>query len=131
MDWFILGFRRWADFGGRSSRLEYIAFIYPIYVAVFAAFQALVMVYPDRMSRPDWALFGFFGAFLAISVPVWAITVRRMHDINLPGGILVFGAFIPGLNFLFLILLSLIPGTNGENNYGDEAGVPSDYLGKL
>ncbi|MCW3846184.1 DUF805 domain-containing protein [Sphingomonas sp. LB-2] len=129
MNWSILGFRRWSDFGGRSGRREYISFIYPIYGLIVAAYVALNRFFGNP--PPDWAIIAFFVGMLALAVPIWAITVRRMHDINLPGGILVLGAFIPGLNFLFLILLSLIPGTRGENNYGDEAGVPSDYFGKI
>lgn len=43
--------------------------------------------------------------------------IRRLHDLNLTGWLLLLG-FIPYLNILFELFLLLMPGKETENRYG-------------
>ena len=78
---------------------------------------------------------GFFLGFLTIdpksslvTVPVgiWSfvagvgkimINIRRLHDLNKSGWWLLL-AFVPIVNFIFMLYVWLMPGTNGWNRYG-------------
>lgn len=78
---------------------------------------------------------GFFLGFLTIdpksflvTVPVgiWSfvagvgtimINIRRLHDLN-KGGWWLLLAFVPVVNFIFMLYVWLMPGTVGWNDYG-------------
>lgn len=124
MDWLKLGFRRWSDFSGRSKRPEYLALM--LFYIIAATLTGVSVGYINPLlvliAIPIW---------LALTVLLWGVAIRRLHDINLPGILLLIGVFIPGFNALLLLLLAFIPGTAGENNYGDDAGEPADYLGMM
>ncbi len=127
MNWLKMAFHRWNDFGGRSDRREFSA-----YLLFFVPF-AVIFVWLTGIStdRPGYvpelyealAMLALVALFFALLVPAWAVTIRRLHDVNLPRALILF----VGVLFLPLAFLS---GTKGENNYGDEPGEPSDYLGK-
>jgi uncharacterized membrane protein YhaH (DUF805 family) len=123
MDWLKLGFRRWADFGGRSGRAEYAAL-----ELLFIANMLLMFVAADAKSIGTF----FFAIIeLIMIIPIWAVSIRRLHDFGWPGVLFVIGFFIPPANLLLMLLCFIVPGNEGENSYGDVAGVPSDYLGKI
>jgi uncharacterized membrane protein YhaH (DUF805 family) len=124
MDWLKLGFRRWADFGGRSGRAEYAA-LETLFIANFV----LVFVASDAKSGLGILFFAIIA--LLMIVPIWAVSIRRLHDFGWPGVLFVIGFFIPPANLLLVLLCFIVPGNEGENSYGDVAGVPSDYLGKI
>lgn len=56
---------------------------------------------------------------LASILPTVAITVKRLHDINLPG-IGAVAAFIPPINLMTFFVLCAWPGTPGPNKYGSQ-----------
>jgi uncharacterized membrane protein YhaH (DUF805 family) len=124
---------RYAEFTGRSTRSEFIvAFVSSLFVTAIA-----------------WCLDIFFFAFemksgnyfhpmvtlltFILFVPTYALLVRRMHDIGLSGGVLLFmlvglaiSVVLPilaigiGLAYFVLILMAFFaPGTTGDNQFGE------------
>lgn len=59
-----------------------------------------------------WALFFILTFFLL------SIICRRLHDIAKSGWWSLI-LFFPFINIIFIILLIFIPGTDGENRYGE------------
>jgi uncharacterized membrane protein YhaH (DUF805 family) len=140
MEWMILPFKRYAEFSGRSRRMEYWMFtllnVIVMGVLVFVvlgAGGAAGLLEPDASGAPAGlgALFGGMGLIflvylLAILIPSIAVTVRRLHDRDMSGwwylGAIV-GGMIPFVGFLvsiaFLVLMAL-PGTPGPNRFGPD-----------
>jgi uncharacterized membrane protein YhaH (DUF805 family) len=138
MHWMILPFKRYADFTGRSRRMEYWMFtllnlIVGIILAVVVFGTAGLADMSDPDANPDGfaALFGGAGLlfllyFAVILIPSIAVSVRRLHDRDMSGwwylGFIV-GSMIPFVGFLisiaFLVLM-LLPGTVGPNRFGED-----------
>ncbi|ANY19765.1 Inner membrane protein YhaH [Tsuneonella dongtanensis] len=139
MNWMILPFKRYAEFTGRSRRMEYWMFtlfnLIVMMVLVFVAFGAGGAAgLLDASADPGEgaaALFGGLGLLvllyvLAIFIPSIAVTIRRLHDRDLSGwwylGAIVAG-LVPYVGFIasiaFLVVLAL-PGTPGSNRFGPD-----------
>ncbi|MBB3033887.1 DUF805 domain-containing protein [Alteriqipengyuania lutimaris] len=139
MRWMILPFRRYFDFEGRSRRREYWAFtlLNILVTAVLATLIIAVSYDPGRIDPVDagtpfaslGALFGVLGLlilgwWLAVLIPSIAVTVRRLHDRDMSGwwypGLIVLGA-IPMVGLIAsiaLLVMMLLPGTEGPNRFG-------------
>ena len=143
----ILPLKRYADFSGRSRRLEFWMFqlfnliVYCVLGAVmFSGFPWAALIESGRTGVPAsvddisamqplfWiglVLLLFYG--LAILVPSLAVTVRRLHDRGMSGwwyaGLLI-ANFIPIVNllaffgFIVLFVILLLDGQPGENRWG-------------
>ncbi|MDE8650876.1 DUF805 domain-containing protein [Novosphingobium album (ex Liu et al. 2023)] len=149
IEWMLMPLRRYADFDGRSRRLEYWSFTLLnfviailLLVAMFAMGTSLG-VFADIEAGNMSALFGWFlGGFglvfviwwLAFLIPNIAVSVRRLHDRNMSGwwylGFIAIN-LIPIVNLLspiagiaFLVLM-LLPGTPGPNQYGPDPKDPT------
>ena len=145
LDWALLPFSRYFDFSGRSSRAEYwffTAFIWFVSLLILAAQQLLGEAVESVLTVVN----GLFG--LVTFVPSLAVAVRRLHDINrsglvllkyiiaaaviivlMPagiylgsfgGGLLLLAAVVIALKFLMLMVSEGDPGPNpyGPNPYG-------------
>lgn len=148
MNWMIMPFKRYADFKGRSRRMEFwmFALLNTIVWLVLAMIQmgstsGFAELAADEQSNP-FAIYGllFSGTFgillalwaLATIIPSIAVTVRRLHDRDMSGwwylGVFV-GSLIPLINILvsigFLILMFL-PGTPGPNRFGPDPKDPTN-----
>ena len=140
IDWALLPFTRYFDFSGRSSRAEYwyfTALMWFITLAILLAQWTLGEAVESVLTVVN----GLFG--LATLIPSLAVAVRRLHDINRSGLVLLkyiigvaailvllpvaalMGTFAAGLLFVaaaalcikFLILM-VIEGDRGPNPYG-------------
>lgn len=140
LDWAFLPFKRYFDFSGRSSRAEYWFFtvlMWFVSLLVLLMQLALGQAVHGVLSVVN-SLFG-----LATFVPSVAVAVRRLHDINRSGlvllkyviafaGILILmpvamyiGSLLAGLlvlaavavGFKFLLLM-ITEGDRGPNLYG-------------
>ena len=107
----LSGFRNYANFDGRASRSEYWWF-YGFFVALLIAiFVASIAWYP--------ALFSLWGLYIAaMLLPLLAVTVRRLHDVDRPGTWAAL-ALIPFVGVRLTRLL-VQPGTPGPNRYGPD-----------
>ena len=98
-------FKKYAVFKGRASRSEFWWWFLANCIIVFLIgcfFSLLGMVIDsDAISTIDDLVSGLWS--LAILVPTIALSVRRLHDINLRGTML---AIIYGIEFISLILLT-------------------------
>ena len=114
------GFRRYADFNGRSSRSEYwywflfgLAVRIPLYIAQ--------LVLTSGSSNAGLAVAGILGLLgllisLAMIIPSLAIVVRRLHDTNRSGW--WYFIVLTGIGAIVLLVWFCLKGTEGPNKYG-------------
>ena len=143
----FMPFRRYAEFSGRSRRMEFWSFglfnliVYAIIGGIMLGTGASLATLSQNSADPVAAITGvFFSGFgvlfglywLATIIPTIAVTVRRLHDRDMSGwwylGVIVL-SFIPLVGFLvsiaFLVIIFL-PGTPGPNRFGPD---PKDTSG--
>jgi uncharacterized membrane protein YhaH (DUF805 family) len=106
---------KYAVFEGRAARSEYWLFILFTLIAGFVAgFIDLTFGTADEIT--GYGPFGFV-TILALVVPSVAVAVRRCHDLDKSGWLILL-AFIPLLN-IGLAFYFAFPGTAGSNSYGE------------
>jgi uncharacterized membrane protein YhaH (DUF805 family) len=137
MEWMFLPLRRYADFSGRSRRLEY--WLFSLFVLFFLVGTALiggmagVMTADNGIESSGSGIFPAFSflaiiiGFFALLIPMIAVTVRRLHDQDKSGWfILVY--FVPYVGGLILMVLMFIDGTAGPNRFGPDPKGRGDTL---
>jgi uncharacterized membrane protein YhaH (DUF805 family) len=116
-------FSKYVDFNGRAMRSEYWfwqLFVWLVMVGLLAIVAVMGNV-SGRGSVAQGIVMGCFGLFfLGIFLPGLAVLVRRLHDINCSGWLVLLG-LIPYLGGLALFVMSVLPGTKGSNTYGPDA----------
>src|SRR5688572_29092072 len=128
MRWMIMPLRRYADFSGRSRRLEYWSFVLFTFLATFgfmlasALLDGLIASVAGRDSASDTIAVGLLLVlglgWLGLIIPSFAVLVRRLHDTDRSGLWLLLW-LLPFGGFVILVFL-LIEGTNGPNSYGPD-----------
>ena len=152
MEWMILPFKRYADFTGRSRRMEYWMFFLLNFIvalvllvpAVIGFFYAMI-----NMGQQDGASDGggaglwfnninplvwvgvvlYIGYSLASFIPWLAVSVRRFHDKGISGWVFVglfLGSFVFGPLGFAIYILAALPGDQGTNKYGADPLDPYD-----
>lgn len=140
MEWMLMPYRRYADFSGRSRRMEY--WMFTLFVAiVYSACAALMFVggfsfSPDGNSEPGvlfWLGAGLIGLFaLGTLVPMVAVVVRRLHDRDMSGwwylGAVVAGMipFVGIIASIALLVVMCLEGTRGPNRFGPDPKDPAE-----
>lgn len=133
MGWMVLPYRRYADFGGRSQRMEYWMFTLFYWLVLMLCVALMLAGLPwgeitgDKPSNPNalpgppfWLGIGLMVVFLLGSlVPSIAVTVRRFHDQDLSGWLYLLN-FIPYIGGLVVFVFMCIDGTRGPNRYGND-----------
>ena len=116
VQWMVEPLRKYAAFNGRARRSEYWwfqLFISLISLMLLLAHAATVG-FASAMSAPT----GPGNIFtLAILVPVIAVSVRRLHDIDRSGWWLLL-LLVPVIGAIVLLFWHCQHGTVGENRYG-------------
>jgi uncharacterized membrane protein YhaH (DUF805 family) len=115
MDWYLLAWRRYSDFAGRSRRSEYWYFflgnlILGIVLAVVDFLLAGSIL--GSVTRLIDLLYS-----LAVLVPGIAVTIRRLHDTGRPGIWILIG-FVPVVGVIVLFLFTTADSQPGSNQYG-------------
>lgn len=132
MNWMILPYRRYAEFTGRSRRREYWMFAL-FYVVVMIVLNALfgtndyvrdgsTVNYGTRLVGAGGWIGGLF--WLGSLVPYLAVSVRRLHDQDRTGWLLLLG-LIPLFGWFALFVLMCLDGTHGANRFGTDRKNPS------
>ena len=107
--------KKYVDFSGRARRLEYWTFT--LWNLIFA----LVAIVLDNLfgnADPELGYGLIYSLFsLAILLPTWAVTVRRLHDVGKSGWWLLI-SLIPILGALCLLIFGLTNSQLGDNEYG-------------
>lgn len=120
-------FARYTDFKGRSRRSEYwwVVLAFVLFFGIGAALVVIIGGGVESLNPIGYLLAGVLGlAYLAIIIPNIALMVRRFHDLNQTGWlVLVFIAlnFIPLVGLvasIAQIVWFAMPGTTGPNKYG-------------
>lgn len=121
--------RRYADFSGRSRRMEYWMF-YLFLVLVTGAIVFGAMMIGDALGlstkrledQPsDWAqytVYALFGFWAAMVIPYLAVLVRRLHDSDKTGWWLLI-YFVP-FGGIILFIFTVLDGTSGPNRFGED-----------
>ncbi|GEN99078.1 membrane protein [Novosphingobium sediminis] len=132
MNWMLLPYRRYAEFTGRSRRREYWMFVL-LFVLVFAVLNAVFGTnevvrtpngfgYGSRLVGGGGTLGGLFA--LVTFIPALAVSVRRLHDQDRSGWLLLL-MLLPFFGGFALFVLMCLEGTRGPNQYGPD---PKDPL---
>lgn len=115
MKWMLLPLRRYADFSGRSRRLEFWMFalfqliVGTMFYALMLGFGRSAALADNEIAAPGFdSAIGILallqlGFTLATLIPYLAVTVRRLHDTDRSGG-WVLAPFVPYAVILLLIL---------------------------
>ncbi len=146
MEWMFMPLKRYAEFSGRSRRMEYWMFILlTVIVSVVLAGPSYYSIVSQAMVDPlvteadpfagvgtlGLAGLGLYGLFfLAILIPSIAVTIRRLHDRDMSGwwylGFIV-ASIIPLVGFvasIAFIVVMFLPGTDGPNRFGADPKDP-------
>ncbi len=117
MNWYVQALKKYADFSGRARRKEYWFFVlFNIIVSILLAIVD-VMLGLHAATTGIGILSGLYS--LAVIIPSIAVSVRRLHDINRTGWWVLI-AFVPFIGALVLLVMALIAGTRGANDYGPD-----------
>jgi uncharacterized membrane protein YhaH (DUF805 family) len=113
-------FRKYVHFTGRARRPEYWYWI---------LFQFLVLIGLSIVDAVIIATVGRFAVFatlgmLALLLPSIAVGVRRLHDQDYSGFLILIG-LIPLIGWVIILVLMCLPGTPGPNRFGPN---PTDVV---
>ncbi|NEJ72754.1 DUF805 domain-containing protein [Rhizobium phaseoli] len=123
--------QKYATFSGRASRSEYWWFMLFYFLALVAlGFLAGVLAFATSgggaASPVSYAVVICGLAILAVFLPLISLTVRRFHDRNISGwwylALFVLG-FVPYVGIvvgLAILVISVLPGTEGPNKFGPD-----------
>jgi uncharacterized membrane protein YhaH (DUF805 family) len=126
IEYYILAFQKYAQFSGRSTRNEYWWF----YLVTFAV-SVLAGRLDSILSIPFLSISNIY--FLAIIIPTLSVSVRRLHDVDKSGWLILL-PLLPIAFFLlppsiilaifvliiiiWLFILTIRDSTPGANKYG-------------
>ncbi len=114
MEWYLKVINSYFDFNGRSRRMEYWMFV--LINTIISVFCILL----DSMLGTVWSIgYGpiYIGYGLAVFVPGLAVAIRRLHDIGKSGWYYLL-VIIPIIGPIWLIILFVTEGEQGDNKYG-------------
>lgn len=138
MNWMLMPLQRYADFQGRSRRMEYWMFSLFLFLVFFA--WGIVFVILGGLTNYEeggtslfsgiagvWVVVAIL-AYLAILIPSLAVQVRRFHDRDMSGWFVLLG-FIPYIGGLIVFVIMLLEGTRGPNRFGPDPKDPTGSTG--
>ena len=116
--------KKYAVFGGRSSRQEYILFYIFITLVPFllGVIEELLGFFPST----DYTIFGIIFN-LAVFLPTWAVTIRRLHDVNRSGWWILINLTIIGI-IPFVYWTCMKKSDEGENRFGSNSLTGSEVF---
>ncbi len=108
MNWYLDVLKKYAVFDGRARRMEYWMFVlFNIIISFAIGFIVGLLKLPPLLAQVY---------SLAVLVPSIAVGVRRLHDTNRSGWMLLL-CLIPCVGLVVLYWM-ILEGTPGENQYG-------------
>lgn len=117
--WKLVVLERYAKFDGRAGRPEYWWFA----LANFLAWMVLSILAIAAMAFADVLgilMFLVIGAYwVGLIVPTIAVTIRRLHDSNKSGWLLLI-ALIP-FGSIVILIFTLLASDAGANQFGEAA----------
>lgn len=110
-DCYVESWRKYATFTGRASRREFwFAFMFFAVISMLLLFLSIGI-----------PLVGVLRLVfqLASTIPMLALSVRRLHDIGHSWWLLLFGLF-PGFGPVIVLYVMCRRGQEGVNQYGED-----------
>ena len=134
MEWMLMPYRRYADFSGRSQRMEYWMFmLFYIIVSILCVFLMIaggLAMDEGGQSEPGplfWLGVVALVIFVLVSlIPSVAVQVRRFHDQDKSGWLVLLG-FVPYVDNLIVFIFMCLEGTRGPNRFGNDPKNPTNY----
>ena len=125
MEWFLMPFKRYAEFSGRSRRKEYWSFVlaYAVIIGIIDIFNNLILTSASDNNSTGLASISLLISCilclfsLAVFVPMLAVGVRRLHDTGRSGWYLLI-PLIPLIGSLILLYFQVQDSQPGINAYG-------------
>lgn len=129
MEWMLMPYRRYAEFSGRSRRMEYWMFalfetivFLVLYILMFAGMPATDA--DGQMLEAPGALFYVVMLLLLVFclgtiIPALAVTVRRLHDTDRSGW-WWWIQLIPFIGAIVMLVFMVLDGTPGPNRFGPD-----------
>jgi uncharacterized membrane protein YhaH (DUF805 family) len=119
--WYKMVFMKYAVFKGRASRAEFwyaLFFYFLIFLGlVLLGNFILVFIFNSEESKLLFVILPLvIWAFINL-IPFIALTIRRLHDINLSGWWILLG-FIPYIGKVVLLILLALDSYPYDNKYG-------------
>ena len=119
MHWVLRPWRQVLDFSGRATRREYWLFQLQLIVLYFLLMFGTAALGAQLGSEAGGIV---MVAALVLFVLFYFVAslssgVRRVHDHDKSGWLILL-SFIPLVGWIFLLIMTLTPGTPGENSYG-------------
>lgn len=114
MEWFLKVIREYANFEGRARRKEYWMF------RLFSILLGLAVLMLDSLIMREYNFYVPVTTcifILGLIIPTIAVTVRRLHDTGNSGWMYLV-SLIPFIGGIWLLVLTILDSTYGENQYG-------------
>jgi uncharacterized membrane protein YhaH (DUF805 family) len=119
MNWYLKVLRQYGDFKGRARRKEY--WMYTLFTIIFAILAMIL----DSILGTSFNIgginlhYGYIYLFynLALLIPGFAVTVRRLHDIGKSGWFFLI-CLIPIIGCIWILIVLLKDSEPGDNEYG-------------
>jgi uncharacterized membrane protein YhaH (DUF805 family) len=122
---------KYAEFNGRARRNEYWMYVlFNILLTIVGYAIIGIGVAAESM------IIGVIGYIvlliigLGLLIPSLAVAVRRLHDTNKSGWMLLLG-LVPFVGFIILLIILATEGTKGPNNYGPDPKNPHDDINTI
>ena len=117
MTWYLAVLSKYAVFQGRARRMEYWYFV--LFNLMFTVALTIVDMAAGMFDN-DLGIGVLQGLYsLAVLLPSFAVTVRRLHDTDRRGW-WIFIALIPFVGAIWLLILLVLDGQSESNRFGDD-----------
>ena len=115
MNWYLEVLKKYAVFGGRARRKEY--WYYFLFNALIAIVLGIIDGVTGTFSREVGL--GLLGGLysLAVFIPGFAVSVRRLHDTGKSGWWLLI-PLVPLVGVIVFLVFMVKDSEPGENQYG-------------
>lgn len=122
----------YANFEGRARRAEYWNFILANVILSIAMYLIMIVfvfsIFLAFLAIAIYLLLLFYN--LAILIPNLAVAVRRLHDTNKSGWLILLG-LVPILGQILLIIFLATEGDRGTNQYGLDPKIDSNFINEI
>jgi uncharacterized membrane protein YhaH (DUF805 family) len=124
MEWYLMVWKRYAEFSGRSRRKELWMFVLFNMIVALALYVPALVAATQGSSLSTIFFVLYFIYVLAALVPGWAVGARRLHDIGKSGWWWLI-ALVPFVGAIILIVFWVMEGQPGDNEYGPNPKLPA------
>lgn len=125
MNWYMIPFKKYADFTGRAQRSEYWYFVL---FNTLISFGLSLIDFTIGTGDPSTGMGLFSGLFsLAILIPSISVGARRLHDTDRSGWWMLL-ALIPVIGVIVLIVLFALDSQPNANRFGANPKTATEAL---